>query len=266
MRSIKAKILVSMVLTLAISLILVGGASCILSYRGTQSTLEASMKEMAVVAADRVSYELQAYRNIVGETGSTARLSNPEITLAEKQDLLQQTEFSKKIGNIITTIEDIAFQTNILALNAAVEAARAGTAGKGFAVVADEVRNLAFKSDQAAKATKELIESSVESVQNGNAIVTNVTDSLQKTTDLAGLAVDDMVRVAEMVDTISAAIAQVTVGLDQISAVVQTNSATSEQSAAASEELSSQAQLLDDLVGQFRLPDNVHSYGDTLGN
>lgn len=132
------------------------------------------------------------------------------------------TEFSKKIGNIITTIEDIAFQTNILALNAAVEAARAGTAGKGFAVVADEVRNLAFKSDQAAKATKELIESSVESVQNGNAIVTNVTDSLQKTTDLAGLAVDDMVRVAEMVDTISAAIAQVTVGLDQISAVVQT--------------------------------------------
>lgn len=176
------------------------------------------------------------------------------------------TEFSKKIGNIITTIEDIAFQTNILALNAAVEAARAGTAGKGFAVVADEVRNLAFKSDQAAKATKELIESSVESVQNGNAIVTNVTDSLQKTTDLAGLAVDDMVRVAEMVDTISAAIAQVTVGLDQISAVVQTNSATSEQSAATSEELSSQAQLLDDLVGQFRLPGNVHSYGDTLGN
>ena len=88
--------------------------------------------------------------------------------------------------------------------------------------LADEVRNLAFKSDQAAKATKELIESSVESVQNGNAIVTNVTDSLQKTTDLAGLAVDDMVRVAEMVDTISAAIAQVTVGLDQISAVVQT--------------------------------------------
>ena len=68
MRSIKAKILVSMVLTLAISLILVGGASCILSYRGTQSTLEASMKEMAVAAADRVSYELQAYRNIVGET------------------------------------------------------------------------------------------------------------------------------------------------------------------------------------------------------
>ena len=216
----------------------------------------------AQIAAADVSRQS---RSRAEEAGGQVMQSN-KMMLQMTTAMAEITEFSKKIGNIITTIEDIAFQTNILALNAAVEAARAGTAGKGFAVVADEVRNLAFKSDQAAKATKELIESSVESVQNGNAIVTNVTDSLQKTTDLAGLAVDDMVRVAEMVDTISAAIAQVTVGLDQISAVVQTNSATSEQSAAASEELSSQAQLLDDLVGQFRLPDNVHSYGDTLGN
>lgn len=177
------------------------------------------------------------------------------------------TEFSKKIGNIITTIEDIAFQTNILALNAAVEAARAGTAGKGFAVVADEVRNLAFKSDQAAKATKELIESSVESVQNGNAIVTNVTDSLQKTTDLAGLAVDDMVRVAEMVDTISAAKShRLLWDWIRFPRSFRQFCHQLSSSAAASEELSSQAQLLDDLVGQFRLPDNVHSYGDTLGN
>lgn len=124
------------------------------------------------------------------------------------------------------------------------EAARAGTAGKGFAVVADEVRNLAFKSDQAAKATKELIESSVESVQNGNAIVTNVTDSLQKTTDLAGLAVDDMVRVAEMVDTISAGNRTGYCGIGSDFRGRSDNSATSEQSAAASEELSSQAQLL----------------------
>ena len=84
----------------------------------------------------------------------------------------------------------------------------------------------------------------------------------KKTTELAGLAVGDMVKVAEMVNTIAAAVAQVTVGLDQIAAVVQTNSATSEQSAAASEELSSQAQLLNDLAGQFRLPDNGYSYGD----
>lgn len=230
-----------------------------------------SVEELAATIADISS---QVTRN--AENAKQASRKANELGVELDQGTRQMDEMtaamdeirgkSQEIGKIIKTIEDIAFQTNILALNAAVEAARAGTAGKGFAVVADEVRNLAFKSDQAAKATKELIESSVESVQNGNAIVTNVTDSLQKTTDLAGLAVDDMVRVAEMVDTISAAIAQVTVGLDQISAVVQTNSATSEQSAAASEELSSQAQLLDDLVGQFRLPDNVHSYGDTLGN
>ncbi len=166
------------------------------------------------------------------------------------------SEFSKKIGNIITTIEDIAFQTNILALNAAVEAARAGSAGKGFAVVADEVRNLASKSDQAAKATKELIENSVRSVQNGSAIVVDVTKALQTTTDLASLAVNDMVRVAEMVETSVEAITQITEGLDQVSSVVQSNSATSEQSAAASEELSSQAQILRNLVSQFHLPRN----------
>ena len=229
-----------------------------------------SVQELAATVHD-ISQNVDETADVSRQSRSRAEEAGGQVMQSNKMMLqmttamAEITEFSKKIGNIITTIEDIAFQTN-LALNAAVEAARAGTAGKGFAVVADEVRNLAFKSDQAAKATKELIESSVESVQNGNAIVTNVTDSLQKTTDLAGLAVDDMVRVAEMVDTISAAIAQVTVGLDQISAVVQTNSATSEQSAAASEELSSQAQLLDDLVGQFRLPDNVHSYGDTLGN
>ena len=230
-----------------------------------------SVQELAATVHD-ISQNVDETADVSRQSRSRAEEAGGQVMQSNKMMLqmttamAEITEFSKKIGNIITTIEDIAFQTNILALNAAVEAARAGTAGKGFAVVADEVRNLAFKSDQAAKATKELIESSVESVQNGNAIVTNVTDSLQKTTDLAGLAVDDMVRVAEMVDTISAAIAQVTVGLDQMTAVVQTNSATSEQSAAASEELSSQAQLLDDLVGQFRLPDNVHSYGDTLVN
>ena len=166
------------------------------------------------------------------------------------------SESSQKISNIITTIEDIAFQTNILALNAAVEAARAGTAGKGFAVVADEVRNLASKSDEAAKATKDLIESSVQSVENGNKIVNEVTGALHRTTELAGLAVADMVKVAGMVEAAVVSISQVTEGLDQISAVVQTNSATSEESAAASEELSSQAQLLNDLVSQFQLPDN----------
>ena len=206
-----------------------------------------STQETAAVSRESQSRAEQAG----GEVVRSKELMK-QMTVAMKEI----SESSQKISNIITTIEDIAFQTNILALNAAVEAARAGTAGKGFAVVADEVRNLASKSDEAAKATKDLIESSVQSVENGNKIVNEVTGALHRTTELAGLAVADMVKVAGMVEAAVVSISQVTEGLDQISAVVQTNSATSEESAAASEELSSQAQLLNDLVSQFQLPDN----------
>ncbi len=193
-------------------------------------------------------------KSSTNETNEAMQRANEQMNkLVDAMEKINRT--SEEISKIIKAIEDIAFQTNILALNAAVEAARAGDAGKGFAVVADEVRNLASKSAEAASSTTALIEESVEAVRNGSEIVKETAVLMDKVST-ASMKVNELVNnIAEASKEQAASAGQVTVGIDQISGVVQTNSATAQESAAASEELSSQSAMLKDLIGSFRLRD-----------
>lgn len=174
--------------------------------------------------------------------------------LVQAMDEISKT--SEQIRKIIKEIDDIAFQTNILALNAAVEAARAGVAGKGFAVVANEVRNLAGKSAEAARNTAVLIEASVDAVAKGVSLVDTTAERLQVVSERSDKVNEMIQEIASTAQNSIDSVGQVNIGLEQISAVVQTNSATAEQSAAASQELSGQAKLLADLVHRFQFNQN----------
>jgi len=217
-----------------------------------------SIQELAATIGD-ISQQAKQTSQSAEEVNEAIRQTGEQLTLSVEhvrhlnEAMKQISSSSEEIGKIISAIEDIAFQTNILALNATVEAARAGAAGKGFGVVADEVRNLASRSDGAAKSTKQLIDSSVAAARDGSVAVEQVTAALNRANEIAGGVTARMSSVVEAVEKQTASIAQLTIGVDQISSVVQTNSASSEESAAASEELSSQADMLKHLVDTFRL-------------
>jgi methyl-accepting chemotaxis protein len=215
--------------------------------------LSATITDISTHVKNNAEHAVNASLNVTN-VDSEIEISNQymsEMIVA----MSQINDSSSQIGKIIKTIEDIAFQTNILALNAAVEAARAGAAGRGFAVVADEVRNLASKSAEAAKNTTSLIENSIKQVKNGTRIADETAKSLLKVVEGAAVVADTIEKISVASNRQSNAIVQVTLGVEQISNVVQTNSATAEESAAASEELSGQAQTLKELVQKFKLKD-----------
>lgn len=186
--------------------------------------------------------------DIVGEKITVCNGQMQEMAEAMKQI----SDCSDEIQHIIKTIDDIAFQTNILALNAAVEAARAGSAGKGFAVVADEVRNLAAKSAEAVKDTSQLIERTLHMVATGSKLTDLTQESLLDVVNGAGKVTEEIKAITEASQEQEVAIGHIKESITQISTVIQSNSATSEESAAASQELAGQAQVLKTLIGKFK--------------
>ncbi len=231
-----------------------------------------SLSSGAISQSESIQSLADTIKDISNEVIETANLSNKAKMATDKaitslvagndqmnamiKAMEEISNKSKEIHKIIKAIDDIAFQTNILSLNAAVEAARAGVAGRGFAVVAEEVRNLAAKSAQSAKDTASLIGETISAIEQGENIASNTAYSISAVTE-------ETKEVSGFVDTISlssqqqsGAVRDVNSNVETISSVIHANTATAEESAAASEELSGQAQMLQDLVGKFTLKEN----------
>lgn len=190
--------------------------------------------------------------NRVDELGDAISESNGKMR--EMVDSMHEiNDASQEIDKIIATINEIASQTNLLALNASIEAARAGEAGKGFAVVANQVNLLADQSAHAAKESAELIETSVKAVEKGMVIAGQTATQLEDVAESSKAITGEVTNIAETLETQTVEIQQINQGIEQINDVVQSNAATSEECAAASQEMSSEAESLREMIQKFKV-------------
>jgi methyl-accepting chemotaxis protein len=239
---------------------------------GSQSLAQGTSEQAS--SLEEISANLQEMTSMTRQNASSAQegdgLSESARAMAHQgvqsmerlaDAMLKIRTSSDQTARIVKTIDEIAFQTNLLALNAAVEAARAGEAGRGFAVVAEEVRALAMRSAEAARTTSELIEGAVANAHGGEVLSGEVATNLREIAERVDKVRSVVAEIAASSDQQSRGIAQITVAVEQVNAVTQTAAANSEESASASEELSSQALVMKSLVGEFELEDSAPRRG-----
>lgn len=230
---------------------------------GSQALAEGTTKQASAIeelsaTLNEITEKVEQNAKNAAEAGKISSDSAEKIGLQndEVQNMLSAMdeikEKSDKIQNIIKAIDDIAFQTNILALNAAIEAARAGEAGKGFAVVADEVRTLAAKSAESAKQTGDLINDTISAVDKGTVIAQNTANTMKEVIDLSNRTNEYIGGISTASELQAESIKQVKTGIEQISTVVQRNSATAEQSAAACNDLNNQSTNLTTQIAKLK--------------
>ena len=223
------------------------------------ATNQASVVEELTATVTGVSEQIEHNSNAakeisgrVGDLGGAILESNGKMR--EMVDSMNEiNQASQEIDKIIATINEIATQTNLLALNASIEAARAGEAGKGFAVVANQVNVLADQSAQAAKESAALIESSVSAVEKGMVVAKETAAQLEEVADTSKIITREVTGIAETLETQTAEMKQINIGIEQINDVVQTNSATSQECAAASEQMNNEANGLREMIRKFKV-------------
>lgn len=220
---------------------------------GAVEQLQATMSTITEQVADTVNNLNDTSRKAESYAKSA---DSSKTDMRELMDAMQRiSETSKKIENIISDIESIASQTNLLSLNAAIEAARAGEAGKGFAVVAEQIRMLADESAKSAVDTRTLIEGAINEIEEGNQVAQKAADSMEAVVQGINDISDTSKMLSENSNQQIATLREAEKGVEQISEVVQSNSAASEECSATSEELSAQAEAMNEMIAQFVLRD-----------